>query len=70
MPAACARTATQALTNATLPYVQQLAKGWREALKADSGLRKGLNLYQGQITHAGLASDLGYSGISPEAALD
>ena len=71
MPAACARTATQALTNATLPYVLALAgKGYQEALKADAGLRKGLNLYLGQVTHAGLAADLGYSCISPDAALE
>jgi len=70
MPAACARTATQALANATLPYVLALAgKGWKAALKADAGLRKGLNLHLGQVTHTGLAADLGYSCISPEAAL-
>jgi alanine dehydrogenase len=70
MPAACARTATQALTNATLPYVLALAgKGWKEALKADAGLRKGLNLHLGQVTHAGLAADLGYACISPDAAM-
>ncbi len=70
MPAACARTATQALTNATLPYVLALAgKGWKEALKADAGLRKGLNLHLGQVTHAGLAADLGYACISPDAVL-
>ena len=70
MPAACARTATQALTNATLPYVLALAdKGWKEALKADAGLRKGLNLHLGQVTHAGLAVDLGCSCISPDAVL-
>lgn len=70
MPAACARTATQALTNATLPYVRALAaKGWEEALKADSGLRNGLNLHLGRTTHAGLAADLGYPWIAPEAVL-
>lgn len=70
MPAACARTATQALTNATLPYVLALAgKGWKEALKADAGLRKGLNLHLGQVTHAGLAADLGYPWLAPETAL-
>lgn len=70
IPAACARTATQALTNATLPYVLALAgKGWKEALKADAGLRKGLNLHLGQVTHAGLAADLGYSCTSPDAVL-
>jgi alanine dehydrogenase len=70
MPAACARTATQALTNATLPYVQALAaKGWEGALKADAGLRNGLNLHLGQVTHAGLAADLGYPWIAAETIL-
>ncbi|GAO37633.1 alanine dehydrogenase [Sulfuricella sp. T08] len=71
MPAACARTATQALTNATLPYVLAIAgKGWRDALKADAGLRKGLNLHLGQVTHAGLAADLEFPCISPDIALE
>ena len=70
IPAACARTATPALTNATLPSVLALAgKGWKAALKADAGLRKGLNLHLGQVTHAGLAADLGYAAIAPEAVL-
>jgi alanine dehydrogenase len=71
MPAACARTATQALTNATLPCVLALAgKGWKEALKADAGLRNGLNLHLGQVTHAGLAADLEYPCISTDIALE
>ena len=71
MPAACAHTATQALTNATLPYVLALAnQGWKNALKADAGLRLGLNLYLGQVTHAGLAADLEYACISPDIALE
>ncbi|BAN35788.1 alanine dehydrogenase [Sulfuricella denitrificans skB26] len=71
MPAACARSATQALTNATLPYVLAIAdKGWKVALKADAGLRKGLNLHLGQVTHAGLASDLELPCISPDIALE
>ncbi|MGE5028087.1 MAG: alanine dehydrogenase [Betaproteobacteria bacterium] len=70
MPAACARSATQALTNATLPYVRALAaKGWEGALKVDAGLRKGLNLHLGQVTHAGLAADLGFPWIAPETIL-
>ncbi|MDD5330766.1 MAG: alanine dehydrogenase [Sulfuricella sp.] len=70
MPAACARTATQALTNATLPYVLALAgKGWKDAMKADQGLRNGLNLHLGQVTHAGLAADLGYPWVAAETVL-
>lgn len=45
MPGAVARTSTLALTNATLPYALQIAnKGWKQALKDDAGLAKGLNV--------------------------
>ncbi|MBZ0105870.1 MAG: alanine dehydrogenase [Sulfuricella denitrificans] len=61
MPAACARTSTQALTHATLPYALKIASlGYREALRQDAGLLNGLNLHQGQVTHPNVAVDLGY----------
>jgi alanine dehydrogenase len=70
MPAACARTATQALTAATLPYVLQLAgKGWQQALMEDPGLRAGLNLHLGQVTHPSVAADLGHPYVAPEMVL-
>ena len=51
MPGAVAKTATQALNNATLPYVLKLAElGIDKALKADLHLRNGLNLYKGNVT--------------------
>ncbi|MFZ3040893.1 MAG: alanine dehydrogenase [Thiobacillus sp.] len=59
MPGAVARTATEALTHATLPYVQALAAQGLAALDADAGLRQGLQVHAGKITHAGLAQDLG-----------
>ena len=56
MPAAVPNTSTQALTNATLPYVLKLAnQGWRSALSTDSALASGLNVAAGQITHQGVA---------------
>jgi len=62
MPAACARTSTQALTHATLPYALKLASlGYREAMRQDAGLLMGLNLHLGQVTHPNVAADLGYS---------
>lgn len=58
MPSAVARTATQALTNATLPYALALAnKGLQAALAEDEGLRAGLQVHAGEVTHAGLAQD-------------
>lgn len=60
MPGAVARTATYALNAATLPYVLALAdKGWKDALKDDAGLRAGLNVCNGQITHPTVADALG-----------
>lgn len=59
MPGAVARTATDALTHATLPYVQALAAQGLAALDTDTGLKAGLQVHAGTVTHAGLAQDLG-----------
>ncbi len=59
MPAACGRTATQALGNATLPYVLKLAERGLDALREDPGLRDGLNVHRGHLTHAAVAESLG-----------
>jgi alanine dehydrogenase len=60
MPGGVARTSTQALNNATLPYVLALAgKGWQRALAEDAGLLAGLNVHNGAITHAAVATALG-----------
>ena len=51
MPGAYARTATQALTNVTLPYALTLAgKGFEGALRSVPELRLGVNTWNGQIT--------------------
>ncbi|WP_108446984.1 alanine dehydrogenase [Halomonas denitrificans] len=60
MPGAVARTSTQALTNATLPYIIALAdKGWRQALADDPHFLAGLNVHDGRITHAAVAEAFG-----------
>lgn len=60
MPAATARTSTQALTHATLPYLLSLAnQGIKLALQNDAGLRSGMNICAGHVTHSGLAEALG-----------
>jgi alanine dehydrogenase len=60
MPGAVPITSTYALTNATLPYVLELAEhGVQEALERDPGLRLGLNVRDGQITHPAVAEALG-----------
>lgn len=56
MPGAVARTSTFALTNATLPYALQLAnKGWKQAIKEDQALAKGVNVLDGKITYRAVA---------------
>ena len=61
MPGAVARTSTQALTNATLPYLLELAnKGYAQAMRDNPGLSKGLNVYQGRVTCEAVAEELGY----------
>lgn len=60
MPGAVARTSTYALTNATLPFITQLADlGWRKALANNQHLCDGLNVIAGQIAHPAVASALG-----------
>lgn len=62
MPGGVARTSTLALTNATLPFVLQLAnKGYRQALKDNPHLANGLNVHRGKITYEAVARDLGYA---------
>ncbi|MCE2481439.1 MAG: alanine dehydrogenase [Alphaproteobacteria bacterium] len=70
MPGAVARTATQGLGNATLPFVLALAdKGWRQALIDDSHLRNGLNVCAGAITHRAVAAGHGFEHVDPRGAL-
>ena len=60
MPSAVARTATLALTQATLPHALALAgRGLAGALARDPGLAMGLQVHAGEVTHAGLAEDAG-----------
>ena len=59
MPSAVARTATLALTEATLPFAVAIAKlGLPAALRADPRLVPGLQVHAGRVTHAGLAKDM------------
>jgi alanine dehydrogenase len=59
MPGAVPITSTYALTNATLPYVIQLANhGVEDALERDPGLRLGLNVAEGRIIHPAVAEAL------------
>ena len=64
MPGAVAKTSTQALNNATLPFALALAdKGYRKALAEDAHLMAGLNVHEGAVTYEAVAEalELGYT---------
>jgi alanine dehydrogenase len=66
MPGAVPYTSTIALTNATLPYVINLAnKGWKKACNDDPSLRLGLNIVHGKVVYEGVAKafDLPYTPV-------
>jgi alanine dehydrogenase len=57
IPAAVPRTATHALTNATLPWALEIAdKGLPEALRTSPALGRGVNAAEGQIIHPAVAA--------------
>lgn len=59
MPALVSGTATLSLTHATLPYVLTIANlGLDAALEQDDGLRGGLQIRDGRITHPAVAEAL------------
>jgi alanine dehydrogenase len=67
MPGGVPRTSTLALTNATFPYALRLAnKGWRQALREDAALLKGLNVVEGKVTYQGVAEAFGMDYHAPE----
>lgn len=64
MPGAVPNTSTYALTNATLPYIVELAnRGWVEALRRDAALAKGLNTHDGQVVYREVAEAHGLDHV-------
>ena len=64
------RTSTQALGNATMPFVLALAdKGWRRACEEDPHLLAGLNTHAGHLTYAAVGRALGIDVLSQRLAL-
>src|SRR5580704_8597290 len=60
MPAAVPHTSTFALTNATFPYLLELAnQGLAHAAQENPGLCAGVNTYRGNVTHGGVAESQG-----------
>jgi alanine dehydrogenase len=70
MPGAVPITSTYALTNATMPYVLQLAsQGVRAAVEASPGLKLGVNVAGGQVTCAPVAEATGIEHVPVEEVL-
>jgi alanine dehydrogenase len=70
MPGAVPITSTQALTNATLPYAIALAeRGVADAIRRDPGLRLGVNVAGGEVTHPAVAEGVGATYVPVEDAL-
>jgi alanine dehydrogenase len=71
MPGAVPITSTQALTNATLPYAIALANdGVAGAIRRDPGLRPGVNVAGGKVTHPAVAEGVGMVYVPVEEALE
>jgi alanine dehydrogenase len=70
MPGAVPITSTHALTNATLPYAIALADlGVEGAIRRDPGLRPGVNVAAGAVTHPAVAEAVGATCVPVEEAL-
>lgn len=65
IPGAVPKTATEGLTNATLPYVLELAKkGSSQTLKDNQALQKGINTFAGHLTNQGVSDALSLEGTA------
>lgn len=70
LPTIAARSATLALTNAVLPYVEEMAaRGFEEALAEDADLRRGTYLFRGRCAKESLAALFGVAW-EPLAAVE
>jgi len=60
MPGAVGGTSTYALTNASLPFVIEIAnKGYEKAAKENPAIRYGLNIVNGKIVNKAVAEAFG-----------
>ena len=66
MPGAVPRTATRALTNATLRYALAIAdRGWEDACRVDPALAAGLNVHAGRVANRAVADAFGLTFTDP-----
>ncbi|HEY1738796.1 MAG TPA: alanine dehydrogenase [Acidimicrobiia bacterium] len=71
MPGAVPHTSTYSLTNATLPYVVDLAtKGVRDACADDPALAAGVNTHSGEVVNDAVARAIGVSSVPLASVLD
>lgn len=71
MPAAVPHTSTFALTNATMPYLLDLANlGPMRACQQFPGLASGMNTWGGRVTHRGVAESQGRPFTELTAAIE
>ena len=71
MPGAVPKTSTLALTNATFPYIMNLAtKGWKKACREDRSLLLGLNMMKGKVTHRGVAEAFDQEYVDPSRLIN
>jgi alanine dehydrogenase len=70
MPGAVARTSTFALTNATFPYVLEIAnKGYARAARENAAVAAGMNIVRGKVVYRDLATLYGVPLAKLQAAL-
>ena len=71
MPGAVPYTSTVALTNATLPYIIQVAnKGWKKACEENTSLKKGLNAISGDLVYKAVAESFSMEYVPIEKHLN
>ncbi len=70
MPGAVSMTSTIALTNATLPYALEIAdKGIHRAALENPEIAQGINIFEGKVTHPGVAEAFGLAYMPVAKAL-
>jgi alanine dehydrogenase len=71
MPGAVPHTSTYSLTNVTLPYAEKIAGlGWREAVRSDHALARGVNVVDGVVVYGPVADAHGLPRRELDDVLD
>jgi alanine dehydrogenase len=70
IPSSVARTASQALNNVVLSYVEEIGENGEQAVRDNPTLRHGVYMCGGHCTHEGLAGLLGWDYVPIESAAE